>query len=99
VAGMAGRLSALLNLEGPTRKPGRLKVPKETRELTRRISRQNPMWGAPGIHGELHKLGIDIGDTSVSKYMVHPRGAISPAKLLHAAHRRSAVGGALTDPD
>src|ERR1700693_4657182 len=31
------------------------------------------MWGAPRIHGELLKLGIDIGETSVSKYMVRQR--------------------------
>jgi len=33
----------------------------------------NPTWGAPRIHGELLKLGIDIGETSVSKYMVRVR--------------------------
>ena len=33
------------------------------------MSRDNPLWGAPRIHGELLKLGIDIGETSVSKYM------------------------------
>jgi hypothetical protein len=34
----------------------------------------NPMWGAPRIHGELLKLGIAIGQTSVAKYMVKQRG-------------------------
>jgi hypothetical protein len=34
------------------------------------MCRQNPSWGAPRVHGELLKLGIDIGETSVSKYMV-----------------------------
>jgi hypothetical protein len=33
------------------------------------MSRENPLWGAPRIHGELLKLGIDVGETSVSKYM------------------------------
>ena len=37
------------------------------------MSRANPLWGAPRIHGELLKLGIDIGETSVSKYMVRQR--------------------------
>jgi transposase InsO family protein len=37
------------------------------------MSRDNPLWGAPRIHGELLKLGIDIGETSVSKYMVRRR--------------------------
>jgi putative transposase len=51
-------------------KPGRPMVPREVRELIRIMSRENPIWGAPRIHGELLKLGIDIGETSVSKYMV-----------------------------
>jgi hypothetical protein len=33
------------------------------------MSIANPLWGAPRIHGELLKLGIDIGQTSVAKYM------------------------------
>ena len=37
------------------------------------MSRENPGWGAPRIHGELLKLGIDIGETSVSKYLVRSR--------------------------
>src|SRR5438067_4020402 len=53
--------------------PGRPAVPKEVRELIRKMSRENPLWGAPGIHGELLKLGIDIGETSVGKYIVRKR--------------------------
>jgi transposase InsO family protein len=53
--------------------PGRPAVSKETRELIRKMSRENPLWGAPRIHGELLKLGIEIGETSVSKYMVRHR--------------------------
>jgi len=37
------------------------------------MSRENPLWGAPRIHGELLKLGIDVGETSVGKYMVRGR--------------------------
>src|SRR5881398_463881 len=37
------------------------------------MCRENPGWGAPRIHGELLKLGIDIGQSSVSKYMVRCR--------------------------
>jgi putative transposase len=33
------------------------------------LARENPLWGAPRIHGELLKPGIDIGETSVSKYL------------------------------
>ena len=35
--------------------------------------RRNPLWGAPRFHGELLKLGIDVGQTSVAKYMVRRR--------------------------
>ena len=54
-------------------KPGRPAVPREVRDLIRRISRENPGWGAPRIHGELLKLGINIGETSVSKYLIRNR--------------------------
>ena len=37
------------------------------------MSRNNPRWGAPRIHGELHKLGIEITETTVAKYMVRLR--------------------------
>jgi transposase InsO family protein len=52
---------------------GRPPVPKDIRDLIGKMSRQNPLWGAPRIHGELLKLGIDIGETSVSKYLVRHR--------------------------
>jgi hypothetical protein len=37
------------------------------------MCRENPGWDAPRIHGELLKLGIDIGETSVGKYMLRRR--------------------------
>src|ERR1700730_9425708 len=51
------------------RRGGRPKVPLEIRRLIREMSIANALWGAPRIHGELLKLGIDIGQTSVAKYM------------------------------
>jgi putative transposase len=54
-------------------KPGRPKVPPDVRQLIRTMSRENHLWGAPRIHGELLKLGIDVGETSISKYMVRRR--------------------------
>ena len=54
-------------------KRGRPAVAREVRDLIRRMSRQNPLWGAPHIHGELLKLGVTIGQTSVAKYMVRRR--------------------------
>src|SRR6266699_2425513 len=41
-----------------------------TRALIRRISAENPLWGAPRIHGELLKLGFEVAQSSVAKYMV-----------------------------
>src|ERR1035437_3999752 len=51
------------------RRSGRPTVPPEIRRLIREMSIVNPLWGAPRIHGELLKLGTDIGQTSVAKYM------------------------------
>ena len=39
---------------------GRPRVPIEVRSLIRRMSEENPLWGAPRIHGELLKLGIEV---------------------------------------
>ena len=53
---------------------GRPKVPFEVRQLIREMSLvANPFWGAPRIHGELLKLGINVGQTSVAKYMARRR--------------------------
>src|SRR5262245_20703158 len=43
-------------------KSGRPQVPKDTRDLIRTMSRNNPIWGAPRIHSELMKLGIQISE-------------------------------------
>jgi transposase InsO family protein len=45
----------------------------EIRQLVRDLSLANPLWGAPRIHGELLKLGIDVGQTTVAKYMAKRR--------------------------
>jgi transposase InsO family protein len=47
--------------------------PLEIRQLIREISIANPLWGAPRIHGELLKLGIDVGQTTIAKYMARSR--------------------------
>lgn len=48
---------------------GRPKVPLEIRRLIREMSLANRLWGAPRIHGELLKLGIDVAQSTVTKYM------------------------------
>jgi len=54
-------------------KAGRPKVDREVRELIRRMSRDNPLWGAPRIHGELLMLGFEVAQSTVSKYVVRGR--------------------------
>ena len=53
---------------------GRPKVDHELRDLIRRMGRENPLWGAPRIHGELLMLGFEVAQSTVSKYMVRGRG-------------------------
>ena len=53
---------------------GRPQIDTELRLLIRRMSVENPLWGAPRIHGELLKLGFEIAQSSVAKYMVKRRG-------------------------
>ena len=52
---------------------GRPTTAAEIRQLIREMSVANPLWGAPRIHGELLKLGIDVGQTTVAKYMAKRR--------------------------
>ncbi len=52
---------------------GRPQIGKEVRDLVRRMSFENPLWGAPKIHGELLKLGIEVAQSTVSIYMVPRR--------------------------
>jgi transposase InsO family protein len=53
---------------------GRPRIEKELRALIRRMGAENPLWGAPRIHGELLKLGFEVAQSSVAKYMVKRRG-------------------------
>jgi hypothetical protein len=54
--------------------PGRPKISIELRELIRRMSQENRLWGTPRIHGELLKLGYEVAESTVSKYMIRHRG-------------------------
>jgi hypothetical protein len=51
--------------KGPRRPP----ISPEIRDLVRRMAKANPLWGAPRIHGELLKLGIEISERTVSNLM------------------------------
>jgi len=75
-----------------THRPGRPLTPHETRELIRRMARENPTWGAPRIHGELAKLGIDISERTVARFI--PRRPADPDQRLRwrrflATHRHA----------
>jgi hypothetical protein len=53
---------------------GRPQIETELRALIRRMSVENPLWGAPRIHGELLKLGLSVAQSTVATYMVERRG-------------------------
>jgi hypothetical protein len=48
---------------------GRPRIDHEIRDLIRRMSKENPLWGASRIHGELLMLGIEIAQSTVARYM------------------------------
>ncbi len=55
-------------------KGGRRKIDRDLRNLISRMSKENPLWGAPRIHGELLLLGYKVSQSTVAKYMVKRRG-------------------------
>jgi transposase InsO family protein len=74
---------------------GRPKVDRELRDLIRRMSEENPLWGAPRIHGELLKLGFNVAQSTVSKYM--RRGLRPPSQGWKSFLRNHADGIAAVD--
>src|SRR5258708_22455136 len=74
---------------------GRPATPADIRRLIREMSVANPLWGAPRIHGELLKLGIDVGQTTVAKYMARRRR--SPSQGWKTFLRNHADGIASMD--
>jgi putative transposase len=54
------------------RRIGRPSVSSEVRTLIRKMAHENPLWGAPRIHGELLKLGVQVSQATVAKYMTRP---------------------------
>jgi putative transposase len=72
--------------------PGRRTVPQDVCDLIRQMSRDNPLWGAPRIHGELLKLGIEVSQATVSKYMVRHRKPLSQSwRTFLANHAQHVV--------
>src|SRR5216684_1345168 len=79
---------------------GRPQIKTELRALIRRMSVENPLWGAPRIHGELLKLGFELAQSSVAKYMVKRR-AVQPgmANLLAQPRARHCRDGSVRCSD
>ena len=74
---------------------GRPSVDREVRDLIRQMSGANPLWGAPRIHGELLKLGLEISQATVAKYMLRrPR---TPSPTWRSFLRNQAAGIAAID--
>jgi hypothetical protein len=74
---------------------GRPQTLIEIRRLIRAVSLGNPLWGVPRIHGELLKIGIDVGQTTVAKYMARKRGP--PSQGWKTFLRNHADGTAAMD--
>jgi putative transposase len=68
------------------RRCGRPAIETQLRDLIRRMSHANPLWGAPRIHGELQKLGLTVSQATVSKYMLRPRRPPSQAWRAFLRH-------------
>jgi len=79
---------------------GRPEVDRGLRDLIQQMSRDNPLWGTPRIHGELLMLGFEIAQLTVSKYMVRsrkppsrrspePKDAMTAAAKIKTAQRCS----------
>lgn len=66
-------ISPLLDLEKQASRNWSQKSPREVRDLIRKMSVPNSLWGAPRIHGELLKLGIALSQATVAKYKVQQR--------------------------
>ena len=60
-------------------KPGRPRIDPEARQLIRRMAAENPSWGSPRIHSELLKLGFDISERTIARYV--PKRRTAPGAL------------------
>ena len=78
-----------------SRSGGRPPIPQDVRDLIRRISQDNPLWGAPRVHGELRLLGIEVSQATVAKYMIRRRKP--PSQSWRTFLRNQAPGLACVD--
>ena len=75
---------------------GRPQIDHDVRDLIRRMSRENPLWGAPRLHGELLMLGLEIAQSTVAKYMLRAPGH-PPSQAWKTFLRNHAAGVASID--
>ena len=59
---------------------GQPKISEDVRRLIRRLAEENPSWGAPRIHAELQKLGFEVSERTVARYLRRIRRRVDPAK-------------------
>ena len=81
------------NLISKLRKCGRKRISKQVRELIFRMAEENSTWGAPRIHGELLKLGFQISERTVSRWMKRVPRNLDPARrwLAFLRNHREAI--------
>jgi transposase InsO family protein len=77
------------------RRGGRPRIDREIRDLIRRMNQENPLWGAPRIHGELLMLGIEVAESTVARYMTRRQGP--PSQGWKTFLRNHAAGIASID--
>ncbi len=77
------------------RRGGRPRINREIRDLIRPMNKENPLWGAPRIHNELLMLGIEIGESTVARYMTRRQGL--PSQGWKTFLRNHAAGIASID--
>ena len=75
-----------------SRRRGRPAIDPEIRALIRQMCMANPLWRAPRIHGELLKLGIDVSEATVSKYMIkHRRSPSQTGRTFLENHAKELI--------
>ena len=72
---------------------GRPGIPREIRDLVREMSLANRLWGAPRIHGELLKLGFEVAQSTVAKYMIERRGPPSQSWTTFLRNHADGIAG------